>query len=651
MEDTTKYDALLIYPPLVKLGIHTYYLSLSILAAELKKKSIKVKQLDLNRDSLYDFLVKENLIKVKDFCQEKIRIFTGNEVCRLYKELLVEVEYGIKNIELINKAKEIGDFRIDDVELSKIFHRLFEFMENGEKINGEGSTSEIDFFDEFYNEQYIDNYISRHVTKDNACILFSITMGPQLKPAMSMSKSIKKLFPHTKIIFGGPVISLMPNEEHEKILCVGDVDILMRYEGEVELPKLIKRIMYKDSFDDVFNITYLKSKVFCSNKNKYNTCNFDTTELPYYDEEIINKYKIDMISVLQSRGCYWKRCSFCDYTNLYGNYNYHVRKPERLCEEIKELKEKYGIKRYQIINESMTANYAKNFSKEILDSGLDIEWSTFIKIEKDCFDEKTLRLMKQSGCKKVTIGVESLDDTVLENLNKGYKREYVLVILEALARVNIQTVVNIIVDAPVTKWESALEQFEIFRYFSKKMNVTYNYFSFELTRTSDMGKNPSKYGLEIVDNGYLEQSMKGMVKNTFNYTHKYKWSEQRLNALKTAYYNLNLISRCKNEYPNNYQFIKTIIKNKKYDDKYKIIINEKNKMFKYEFSQKEEYMFILHNSVIFKNNKLIECVYNLIRDRNEITVKEIINNLGSTKENGVFSSISDLMLYDLVLLK
>lgn len=653
MKDEKNYDVLLIYPPLVKLGIHTYYLSLPLLAAQLKRSSFSVKQIDLNRDTIYDFLEGDNLFKIKNFCLENINAISSEKQQSLYKELLIEVEYAISNLDKIQKSKYKGDFNIDGINISKLFHRTLDYLETGDVFK-EGTYSNNDcYFDNIYNDDYIEKYITKFIKKEEVCIAFSITMGPQLGPALSIAKSIKKKFPSIRIIFGGPVISLMPNDVHSDILSRGFVDILMRYEGEIELPKLIKKIMNKESYDDVFNITYMKCEEILCNPNKFNTCDLNLTEFPEYDEGLINKYKIDMFSILQSRGCYWRRCSFCDYTNLYGNYTYCTRKPEILCKEIKILKDKYGVTTYQIINESMTAAYAKEFSKQILENDLDIEWSTFIKVEKNCFDAETLNLMKKSGCKKVTIGVESLDNNVLANLNKGYKREDIITMFDVIASVDIKVVVNLIIDAPITTWESALEQYMICKEYSKKMNVTYNYFSFELTRTSQMGKNPSLYGIELVNDECLEKSMKGLVKNTMNYTHKHKWTEDKLNYLKSAYYKLNLITKCKNDYPENYYIINKIIKNRIHDENYKLIINETNKIFMYKYEDltndlKENFLFILDSSIILNGADVIESVYKIIQDNSEITIKDILKKIHYINEADVFFAIKNLMLYEII---
>lgn len=650
MKSKINYEALIIYPPLVRLGIYTYYLSVPLLSAQLIKNSINTKQLDLNKDSIYTFLNINNLNKIKNECYQNIQ--QNKDSRDMYKELLVEVEYGIKNIVLIKQAEETGDFRINGVEISKIFHRLFEFLENGSKIKGENCSSKKDFFDNFFDDEYIYKHVSKYIIKEDMCIIFSITMGPQLKPSIAIAKRIKKIFKNVKIIFGGPVISLMSDVEHKKMLYEEAVDVLMRYEGEVELPKLIKRIINGDSYDDICNITYLKSKEFCSNRKRYNTCDLNIIEFPKYDSEIIDKYKIDTISILQSRGCYWKRCSFCDYTNLYGDYNYNSRNCQSICKEILTLKSKYGFTKYRIINESMTSSYARKFSQELINNNLDIEWITFIKVEKGCFDYHTFKLMKEAGCTKVIIGVESLDDDVLKNLNKGYKRQDVLDILEAVKGSNIQVVINLIIDAPITTWKSALEQFQIFKSLVNEMDVTYNFFSFELTRTSNMGKNPAKYGLKIISDGYLEESMKGLTKNTFKYTHKYKWSEENLNYIKSAYYNLNLLSDCKKYYPKNY----AAIKNKLSEHQDKLSINEKNKLFKYIFldditHDEEEYLLILHNSLIIKNDILIQGIYELIQENKELTIGYILDYFKSINEKEILSKICSLLLYKLISIK
>ena len=50
----------------------------------------------------------------------------------------------------------------------------------------------------------------------------------------------------------------------------------------------------------------------------------------------------------------------------------------------------------------------------------DFEWFSFLRVQ--YVDEEVARLMKESGCVGVYLGVESSNDTVLKNMNKKATR-------------------------------------------------------------------------------------------------------------------------------------------------------------------------------------------------------------------------------------
>ena len=75
----------------------------------------------------------------------------------------------------------------------------------------------------------------------------------------------------------------------------------------------------------------------------------------YFAPEIILPFQ-------SSRGCYWGKCSFCDQD--FGQ-NFNVKNVEKLTDEFIELKEKYGIKYFEFIDESVSPAYLSELADKI----------------------------------------------------------------------------------------------------------------------------------------------------------------------------------------------------------------------------------------------------------------------------------------------
>jgi anaerobic magnesium-protoporphyrin IX monomethyl ester cyclase len=95
-----------------------------------------------------------------------------------------------------------------------------------------------------------------------------------------------------------------------------------------------------------------------------------------------------------------------------------VRSPLNIIEEIKLLKDKYGITYIGFYDELLMVSEERTteLCEALLRENLNIKWVcsgrlNFAKLN-------ILRLMKKAGCTFINYGIESFDDNVLKNMNK-----------------------------------------------------------------------------------------------------------------------------------------------------------------------------------------------------------------------------------------
>ncbi len=122
--------------------------------------------------------------------------------------------------------------------------------------------------------------------------------------------------------------------------------------------------------------------------------------------------------ILSSRGCKWK-CSFC-YRMREG---FHERDVKAIMDEIRYLHKNFGINHFQFADELLMSSEGR--VAEICESLLKL---TF-RIKWDCNGRlnyafpKTLSLMKKAGCEYINYGIESLDQSILNQMGKGLTLE------------------------------------------------------------------------------------------------------------------------------------------------------------------------------------------------------------------------------------
>ncbi|MBI5701264.1 radical SAM protein [Candidatus Saganbacteria bacterium] len=124
------------------------------------------------------------------------------------------------------------------------------------------------------------------------------------------------------------------------------------------------------------------------------------------------------VDLFTGRGCAWGKCVFClwPYAMTKGA-PYRMRKIENVIDEIKYIKKELSyVKEIFLQDDTLQADRAREFSKELLRNNIKTTWSCYSRANLD-FD--TLKIMKESGCRGLHVGYESADPKILRSINKG----------------------------------------------------------------------------------------------------------------------------------------------------------------------------------------------------------------------------------------
>lgn len=233
--------------------------------------------------------------------------------------------------------------------------------------------------------------------------------------------------PRAVIVFGGPHATAMPEES------LMHCDYVVRNEGDVTFPELLERIKKdpeKPEVRDILGISYHagKGKLQHNPSRPFTTAD-DLTRLPLpiYSEDTL--YKSNYITINTSRGCPYK-CEFCSVVTQFGS-TYRAMSIDRTIEYIKYIiSVKKGKGKLSIFfgddhfgaNIPRTKELLRRIKKEIPDMP---RWSAQVRVE-TASDRELPALMKETGCFKVYIGFESIDEQTLLEWNKKQDKEKII---------------------------------------------------------------------------------------------------------------------------------------------------------------------------------------------------------------------------------
>jgi len=253
--------------------------------------------------------------------------------------------------------------------------------------------------------------------------IFGITSTTyEFESAIEVAKFIKKKNPDSKIIMGGVHPTLMAKEikEHKEI------DYCIRGEGENNLPELIHLIESgnEESIERIKGVCYKGEEKISCNPLELIT-ELDSIPFPNYDKFELNRYSSfpKHLYILTSRGCPFN-CIYCSIGFIMGR-TFRARSPKNVVDEIEHMSAKYGTSFFEFRDDNFAFDIkrAKQICKQIISKGLNVKWCADIRIER--LDEELVSLMKESGCMRLDIGIESTNNEILRNLRRGMTREQI----------------------------------------------------------------------------------------------------------------------------------------------------------------------------------------------------------------------------------
>ena len=272
------------------------------------------------------------------------------------------------------------------------------------------------------------NLLSSIISQFSPKVVGVTSMTSAIFNAKNIVSDIKKIAPKIKTILGGVHASALPLETMEEIK---DLDYLVFGEGEETIKELLKYL--SNSNKNSIKIETIKGIVFRKNnkiiKNKPRELIENIDSIPYPSRDLLpltlyskqhvsrgfSRKDMSIIEILTSRGCP-NNCIFCAGHINYG-YRVRFRSYENIIGEILECIEKYNINHISIEDDTFTLN--KELVKKLCFFFKDkkLTWNCNARV--NTVDYNLLKIMKESGCKKIAFGIESGNEEMLKKIKKG----------------------------------------------------------------------------------------------------------------------------------------------------------------------------------------------------------------------------------------
>jgi hypothetical protein len=264
----------------------------------------------------------------------------------------------------------------------------------------------------------------------------SLTYLSQALPAFALIGWLRASFPNLGIILGGGLVTSWmrsPNwgqrKENQHNPFGGLVDFSIAGPGEQPLLALLQGEQ--------------------QNKGKNRTI----TAPPVYDQ---TNYLAPgfILPYAASSGCYWNKCLFCPETA--EDNPYLPLAPEQVSAELKILLKRQPTRLIHFLDNAVSPAVMK----ELVSHPPGVPWYGFARASQLLADEQFCCDLRRSGCVMLKLGLESGDQQVLDQMNKGIELAMVSRVLRSLQAAGILTYVYLLFGTPSEDESSASHTLE-----------------------------------------------------------------------------------------------------------------------------------------------------------------------------------------------
>jgi len=225
-----------------------------------------------------------------------------------------------------------------------------------------------------------------------------------------------------KLVLGGGLVTSWMRRPHWQNPFKGLVDHLVAGPGEAPLLSLIEKKGVKEYEQRL--------------KNDHYRPNYDSLPMrDYFAPGPILPYSA-------SSGCYWNRCSFCPER---AEGNPYVAIPvEEVILDLLHLADRQKPVLIHLLDNAISPSLMKAISEH----PPGVPWYGFVRITRHLADPDFCLALKRSGCVMLKLGLESGDQTVLDDLQKGVNLEEASPALKNLKEAGIATYVYFLFGTP-----------------------------------------------------------------------------------------------------------------------------------------------------------------------------------------------------------
>lgn len=245
-----------------------------------------------------------------------------------------------------------------------------------------------------------------------------------IQESISIFQYAKDNNSNTKTIYCGQFATSYPEDALKRT----SADFIIRGEYEEALIELINSLESGGIPSNITGVMGTNDTILSSIASSnlfaelpfpaYNEFNFEQYfQFPGNGNVRYAKHSHQYTHYLTSRGCP-SQCCFCNVSYLRGSRKYKTRPVQTVLDDLEKITGELGIKEIHFLDENITLNRKRTIEicDGIIRRGIKFKWIASSGMSIYSLDELVLEKLKESGCYRLNLAIESGSQEVLTNI-------------------------------------------------------------------------------------------------------------------------------------------------------------------------------------------------------------------------------------------
>lgn len=267
--------------------------------------------------------------------------------------------------------------------------------------------------------QHEKEQLAEYLAQDPVCVAITTTFYVMNLPVIEMVEFIRRHNPRVKIVVGGPLIAnharnYTGDAFRAAVDDMGADVYVIEGQGELTLARIIQCLKEGGDLATVPNIAYVEGDALRRGGTLPENNSLDENYIDW--RAFAGRDLGRTLQTRTARSCAFK-CSFCNYPSRAGALS--LTSLDVIERELDSMLELGGVRNVVFIDDTFNVPFPrfKEICRMMIRKKYPFNWFSYFRCSNS--DEEAVRLMAESGCKGVFLGIESGSPTILTNMNKA----------------------------------------------------------------------------------------------------------------------------------------------------------------------------------------------------------------------------------------